>query len=658
MAALSRLSSGIRGFLAKPPPTDWLLAGAFTLAAELEVLIRVPDVPWQKELNATAALALLGLGWWRRQPLVPSIFLAVSAVASVAAGSTMPMLLPQAALFLATYALGAYAGNLALGVGAVLPVATAVAIDSLLPSPPVPLLQGLFWYVVFVTAAPILLGRLVRSRSRQIARLDRQRAALLTEREVIARHAVTAERLRISRQLHGVVIQCVDSLIADVAAVDSDRGEAGLAAVVRIETIARKALGEMRQLLTGLQRHDPAQPPARNELPPMSTGLRAEETPAHTRLGTLLSVLDRSPWPVLIAAFTLTWFEIEIQGVATVHGSRLLIDASLIGIAAPIAWSRTRPLAAAATSLLAVAAISYLLIPIPISGASAVLALYLPFSVGAFSNLPKALIGLAVCGIGVTAAYGLKGAFLFPILVGAWVPGRLLGDRTRLARELEVTNRNLAEERDLQTRQRILEDRLRMARDLHDVIGHTLTVVVLQAGAARRNWTTDRVRATRALVSLASVAREGLMELLTSLRALDDGSSPLPAIPGLGDLGTLVEQARAAGVRVALSLESVPAALSPDLELTAYRVVQEALTNVMKHAPRSAAQVRIQSRGGGLQVEVVNTGPLPTRPPSGSRGGLGLLGMAQRVAASGGELSWGRDEAGGFAVHARLPIRV
>jgi signal transduction histidine kinase len=181
-------------------------------------------------------------------------------------------------------------------------------------------------------------------------------------------------------------------------------------------------------------------------------------------------------------------------------------------------------------------------------------------------------------------------------------------------------------------------------------------VVVLQAGAARRNWASDRDRASRAIGSLANVARDALTELLASLLALDETSNPVPASPGLVDIDALVAQARAAGIRVELSQESLPAGLNPELELTAYRVVQEALTNVMKHAPRSATYVRIQARGERLQVEVVNSGPLTPRLGRGSRGGQGLSGMAQRVAAGGGELSWGRDTVGGFAVQARLPI--
>jgi signal transduction histidine kinase len=659
MAAPARMSMGIRGFLVKPSAGDWLLAGAFTLAAELEVLIRVPDVSWQRELNASAALALIGLAWWRRQPLLPVVLLAIAGVASVAAGARLPMGVPQLALFLAMYALGAHAGNLELGVGAILPAAMTIAIDSLLPSPLVPRLSGLFWYVVFVTATPVFIGRLVRGRSRLVAELEKQRTALLAEREARARRAVTVERQRISRQLHRVVIRTVDSLIADVAVAETNREEKGLAAVVRIESVARKALGEMRRLLAALRLEDrgtlstPFEFPA---TPGLISTTALDQT--GTRAGKLSAALAAAPWPLLLATLTLVWFEAGIQSLAPSHSSRLLIGASLIAIAAPIAWSRTRPLAAAATCLFAVAAISRLLIPIPISGASAVLALYLPFSIGAFRGRREALVGLGVCFIGFIGAYGLHAWPVLVILVGAWLAGRLLGDRTRLVRELKAANRSLAEERDRRAHELVLEERLRVARDLHDVIGHTLTVVVLQAGAARRNWAADSVRVSRAIVSLAAVAREGLTELLASLKALEHNSSPPPAIMGLANIDALIVEARAAGVRVHLSMESLPAGVGQELELTAYRIVQEALTNVMKHAPRCATDVRIQARSGRLEVEVCNGGPLPLRRGSRSQGGQGLQGMAQRVAAGGGELSWGQDEVGGFSVRARLPIPV
>src|ERR1700694_3123993 len=166
MAGVRGVASVTPRFPPKPAGVECLLAGGFTLAAELEVLIRLPQHSWQQELNAFAALALLGLAWWRRQPLVPMVLLASCAVASVAAGARIPMAVPGDGLLLATYSLGAYAGNLELGVGALLPVAMAVVIDRLLPNPPVPLLNGTVWHGILRTGAPGLIGRLVRSRLR------------------------------------------------------------------------------------------------------------------------------------------------------------------------------------------------------------------------------------------------------------------------------------------------------------------------------------------------------------------------------------------------------------------------------------------------------------------------------------------------------------
>src|SRR5260370_3935891 len=180
MAGVRRVASSTRRFLLEPSRVDWLLAGSFMLAAELEVLIRRPQFAWQQELSAIAAVPLLGLAWRRRKPLVPLVLLTSSAVASVAAGARTPMLIPGVALLLATYSLGAYASNLGLAVCRVLPTPMAGGIDLLLPRPPVPVLSGLVWYLIFVTGAPVFMRRLVRSRSRLLARLGRPRSARLS----------------------------------------------------------------------------------------------------------------------------------------------------------------------------------------------------------------------------------------------------------------------------------------------------------------------------------------------------------------------------------------------------------------------------------------------------------------------------------------------
>jgi signal transduction histidine kinase len=453
-------------------------------------------------------------------------------------------------------------------------------------------------------------------------------------------------------QLRDLVIHSVDSLMADVAMAEVDAGEGGFAAVVRIENVARKALGDMRPLLGALRGQDTENLPA-----PEASRFKEEPAPVSARKPALLARLGKAPWPVMLAALVFVFLEARVQDPGPWHNSRLLIDASLIGIAAPIAWSRTRPLAAATLSSFALVTVSRFVVPIPIDGLqSAVLALYLPFSVAAFSSGRRSLVGLVVCGAGFIGAYGFAAPPALVFGAGAWVAGRLLGDRTRLAHELEAINHSLMEERDLRAYELVLEERLRVARELHDVIGHTLTVVVLQAGAARRNWRSDRARATRALASLAMVARGGLTELLASLDTVGGSGNSAPAGLIFRDVEALVEQARSAGVRVTFVPETIPSIVNPRLELTTYRVVQEALTNVMKYAPKSQAQVRIRSTTGSLLVEIVNSGPVRNGRGSVTRVGQGLPGMAQRVEANGGELRWGPDSSGGFAVRARLPV--
>jgi signal transduction histidine kinase len=193
-----------------------------------------------------------------------------------------------------------------------------------------------------------------------------------------------------------------------------------------------------------------------------------------------------------------------------------------------------------------------------------------------------------------------------------------------------------------------------VAHELHDVIGHSLTVIVLQAGAARRVWDTDRASALTSLSALARVAREGLTELLQSLDSLDPRTRPTDG-PKLEQLQDVLEMARLAGVHLELRVDGESASLSPAVELAAYRMVQEALTNAIKHAPGRPVLLSIHY-GQVMEVEVSNELPgAPPGEPLTTSGGHGLAGMRQRVEACGGRLDWGRHD-GAFSVRAKLPV--
>jgi signal transduction histidine kinase len=299
------------------------------------------------------------------------------------------------------------------------------------------------------------------------------------------------------------------------------------------------------------------------------------------------------------------------------------------------------PLPFATAAMIALVAISMLVGPLPFRSPTAIaLCLVLPFWMAFIRDRGGARLGLAVLVIGLVPAFGFSPA---PAAVACivWLGGRFVHDRNQLARELGITNRELALERQAHERAQVLAERARVARELHDVLGHSLTVVVLQAGASRRMWELDHARAIAALAAIDDVVSEGMVELLAAL-----GSIQTPT----NDLSALIDGARRAGLRVDVTFD--PAA--PIIGLAAYRVVQEGLTNALKHAPDRRVRVRVDSCDGYMELEIVNRmrtlhGSEPGSP------GQGLQGMRQRVEGCGGTLDWGRSSNGEFAVRARLP---
>jgi signal transduction histidine kinase len=254
------------------------------------------------------------------------------------------------------------------------------------------------------------------------------------------------------------------------------------------------------------------------------------------------------------------------------------------------------------------------------------------------------------------ACFGIEGLpSTVAFLLFAWTGGRVLRERSRLVDQLRANNTLLAEERDSRLRSAVLEERARLARELHDAIGHSLTVIALHAGAARRMWTLDRERAEAALQTISQVAADGLTELrmgFSSGRAAGRNGSQTTG--RAHDVEELVQRARGTGLSVRLSIDKPEAALSPETELEAFRVLQETLTNVLKHAPGASAVVTVRNAGAHVELVVVNSaGNREPAPVAGS--GRGLRGMQERAEACGGRLDWSRRTDGGFEVRAQFP---
>ncbi|HET6944427.1 MAG TPA: sensor histidine kinase [Gaiellaceae bacterium] len=227
---------------------------------------------------------------------------------------------------------------------------------------------------------------------------------------------------------------------------------------------------------------------------------------------------------------------------------------------------------------------------------------------------------------------------------------RVVGDRERRVQMAE-------RERDLAAREAVVEERARIARELHDVIAHHVSMMVIQAGAERRVLEAANAPTGEVLQTIEQIGRNALTEMRRLLGMLRSGDAPesLTPQPGLRDVPTLVTQLREAGLPVELSVDGERRELAVGIELSAYRIVQEALTNALKHAGNAQASVHVRYGVDSLELEIVDDGRGTAASVSG--GGHGLVGMRERVALYGGRLDAGRSPSGGFAVRVLLPIR-
>ena len=243
------------------------------------------------------------------------------------------------------------------------------------------------------------------------------------------------------------------------------------------------------------------------------------------------------------------------------------------------------------------------------------------------------------------------------VVAGAWLLGHAARDRRVYTEALEAKNRELEQAQHDLARQAVTEERLRIARELHDVVAHSMSVVAVHAGTGRMVAARDAAAAAEALETIETTTRSALREmrqLLGVLRAGDgQETGALGPAPGLADLETLVADMVRSGLDVELRTHGDRPAVSPGVDLSAYRVVQEALTNVLKHAGPAKAVVDVEYTPNAVCVRIVDDGRGTPDPPA---TGHGMAGMRERVAVHGGELHVGPGPQGGFSVAARFPL--
>jgi signal transduction histidine kinase len=304
-------------------------------------------------------------------------------------------------------------------------------------------------------------------------------------------------------------------------------------------------------------------------------------------------------------------------------------------------------------------------LPPDILGVALLVAVY---SVAAYGDRWVALAGLAVAEAGLAAIQLTPGRTGAVTLVGnlgvvaaAWLLGLFAHNYRAYAARLEERTAELEQAREEVARRAVVEERLRLARELHDVVAHAMSVIAVQSGVGAHVAKTQPKEAAKSLGAIEATSRAALEELrrlLGVLRQEDEPRGDLAPVPGLADLDSLLAEVARAGLAVRLRVEGTPAPLPAGVDLSAYRIVQEALTNVVKHASPAQAQVVVGYRDQDVRVEVIDDGRVTVTSVSDGRvgSGHGLIGMRERVQAFGGDLEAGPRPGGGFRVAARLPL--
>ncbi len=389
--------------------------------------------------------------------------------------------------------------------------------------------------------------------------------------------------------------------------------------------------------------------------------------------------MQRSDWVVAVAMFAVASLAIfivhdvvpdKVTSKLPYWGDILITGAMTL----PLAWRRVKPLWV--VTLIGPLFALYRFLEVPEGSVSSFAIFLAIFAAGAYSDasLRHWLRGAAVGFSGLALVYSLLGqeefvgfdgltlgALSLAINAGFFAAAWLLGDAWRRRRidaaELARRADQLAAEREARAHRAVLDERVRIARELHDVVAHHVSVMGVQAAGARRILESDPARAADALASVEDSSRQAVTELhrlVGFLRSADEEASVEPQ-PAIEDLDELVARVIEAGLPVEVRTIGKPRELPLAVGLSAYRIVQEALTNVIKHAGSVPTTVIVSYLDNALEVQVVNQRSRTAKPGPGEPGGRGQLGMRERASMVGGDLRFGPIKGGGYRVAARLP---
>jgi signal transduction histidine kinase len=357
---------------------------------------------------------------------------------------------------------------------------------------------------------------------------------------------------------------------------------------------------------------------------------------------------------------------LSLQLVATAPGSPGA-PAYLLALlhTLPLAVRRRFPYGVLATSVASGLVVAMIGLPPVFLGPAILVPVY---TVAAYRDRPGSLVALAVVETGVAVVQVTPGGTGVAtwlgntlVLAAAWLLGHFVHDRRVYAAQLEQRTAQLEQARQELARRAVAEERLRIARELHDVVAHSMSVIAVQSGVGAHVAATQPEEARKALAAIEATSRSVLNELRRLLGVLREEGEPqgsLAPVPGLAGLDALLAQMSEAGLAVKLRVEGARAQVPAGVDLSAYRIVQEALTNVLKHAGAARAQVVIGYGDKEISIEVTDDGrrPAPEAAVDPLGTGHGLAGVRERVALLGGDLEVGQQPGGGFRVAARLPF--
>jgi signal transduction histidine kinase len=627
-----------------------LAAGGSPLAA------RLAAVP--------AAAGLLALLQRRRRPL--PVLLAVFAVVFVEelASPHAYQVATFLAVMVATYSLGAHAPKRVVALGVLLGCVGVVIGHSLGKRTHYSDASADVFFIVILVLAPVTVGRVVRARSQLASRLREATERLTAARSERLAATRAADRAQLSESIDAALLEGLGRIVEHAECVT-------LAQVSALERIARQLLVQLRGLLKDLRAGEEALEPSGPLSELHARVQRAIEAEAALPSAPNASKASPSRWALVSprpidAALAIVALVVTAGLLASTLGDHALRgtrwgDALLaVAVAAPLAWARRFALQAAVASV--AATFAYVGVAAPADPGSGWLPtgtlIVFPLAIGATCPARKATAGLVLClgvaasGDAVDPAAKFDPTTIAPglaLVLGAWAAGRVLRDRSRMLEGLADTATRIENELEQLASAARKTERTRVARELHDAVAHAMTVIVLQAGAARRVWSSDPKLASEHSATLRNTVSELITELREMMVALAGGEQA-----GIDRLDHLLKLAGVSGIHVDLEVGGDRGSLAPALEHTAYRVLQEALTNAARHAPGADILVRLDFGRSGLALEVANENPSP--PPSATNGpGHGLRGMRERVEACGGRLATGTGPPGRFTVRAWLP---